>query len=70
MTGLTVGGETDALHKAAFGIRFVTIIAIEFLAVDRGNVAREMALMIEAQHVGITQIGGIDLKLRMTIPER
>src|ERR1700736_4899693 len=70
MTRLTVGDETDALHKAAFGIRFVTIIAIEFLAVDRGNVAGEMALMIEAQDVRVAWLRRIDLKLWMVFPER
>ena len=70
MTRLTIRGETDSLHESAFSVEFVAIIAIELLAIYERNVVREMPLMIEAENVGVARFGGIDLKLRVSIPER
>src|SRR6266550_6754266 len=70
MTRLTIGGKTDPLVKAAVGLEFVAIIAIEFLSVHRWDVGSEMALMIKAKHVGIARVDPFQLKFRMRFPKR
>ena len=69
MTRLTIGGEIDELVKAAVGLRFMAVIAFQSLAVHRRNVGREMALMVEAEHIGIARIYSLELKFGMPIPE-
>src|SRR6266581_3016521 len=62
MTGLEVGREGDALIIAPIGVRFVTVIAVEFPAVHKWDVRRKMPLMIEAEHIGVANLLTIELK--------
>src|SRR5438552_18837216 len=65
MTRLAIRREIDPLIKAVLGIGFVAVIAIELLAVHLRNIAREMALMIEPEYVGIARFLAHELKFRM-----
>ena len=71
MAGLAVRRETDPLIETAVGIRLMTVVAIELPAFLHGwNVRREMALMIETEHIGIARLLAHELKLRMVVGER
>ena len=70
MTRLAIRREIDALHEPAVRGRFVTIIAVEFLPVERRNVGREMPLMIEAQHIRIARVHPFQLEIGMIFPKR
>src|SRR5436305_4465542 len=69
MTRLAIRGEADPLIEPAGRLGFVAIIAIELLAVHRRNVVRKMALMIEAQNVGIARLVADELEFRMRVGE-
>ena len=47
----------------------MAIVTIEFLSVHRRNIGREVALMIEAQHVRIAGVPAFQLKFRMPFPK-
>src|SRR5438552_16171357 len=70
MTRLAIGTETDALIKAAVRLELVAMIAIELLSIHRRNVGSEMALVIEAQHIGIARADAFQLKVGMRFPRR
>jgi len=53
VAGLAICREIDAFVKAACRIGFVTVIAVEFLALHRWNIRREVTLMIKTNYVGI-----------------
>src|SRR5205085_915936 len=65
MTCLAIRREIDPLIKAVLGIGLVAVIAIELLAVHLRNIAREMALMVEPERVGIARLLAHELKFRM-----
>ena len=66
MARLTIRGETDSLIKVAVRLELMTVIAIELLSVHRRDVGSEVALMIEAQHVGIARADAFQLKFGMS----
>src|SRR5437868_6757576 len=65
MAGLAIRGETDSLIETPLGIRLMTVVAVKFLSFHRRNVRREMALMVETDHVGIAYFLAHELKFRM-----
>src|SRR5437870_11796559 len=65
MACLTIRRETDSLIETALGIGLMTVITVKFLAFHWRNVRREMALMIETDHVGITRFFPHQLKFWM-----
>ena len=65
VASLAVRGEADPLVEPAVRLRFVAVIAIELLAVHWRNIRREMALVIEAEHVGVARSFAHELELRM-----
>ena len=70
MAGLAVRLEGDPLIETALGIGLVTVVAVELPALFHGrNVRREMALMIEAEHIGIARLFAHELELRMIAGE-
>ena len=69
MACLAVRREGDALVITAFGVGFVTVVAVKFPAVHKWNVRRKMPLMIEAEHIGIANLLTLELKFRMPIPK-
>src|SRR5438045_8821232 len=70
MTRLAIRRKIDPLIKAAVGIGLVAVIAIELLAAHLRNIAREMALMIETEYIGIARLLAQELKFRMLAVER
>ena len=70
MAGLAVRLEVDPLIETALGIGLMTVVAVELPALFHGwNVRRIMALMIEAEHIGIARLLAHELKLRMIAGE-
>ena len=69
VAGLAVRGEIYSLIESAARIRFVAVIAIELLPVHRRNVRREMALVIEPEHIGIARLLAHELEFRMLAVE-
>jgi len=70
VTRLAVSGKSDPLIKAAVRLELVAIIAIEFLSIDRRDVTSEVALVIEAKHIGIARADALQLKFGMRFPKR
>ena len=69
MTRLAMGGEANRPDEAAFGIRLMAIGTVELLSIDGWNVWREMALMIEPEHIRVVHTFTLELELGMTVPE-
>jgi hypothetical protein len=65
VAGLAIRREADAFVETTARLRFVAVIAIELLPIHRRNIRREMALVIEPQHVGIARFFAHELKFRM-----
>src|SRR5689334_17008671 len=70
MTALTMLSKGDGLIETTLGIGLMTIVTLQFLAVERWNVGREMAFVIELQDVRVGRLIALKLELRMAVRER
>src|SRR5207249_2304309 len=69
VTRLTIVRKSNPLHETTIGLGLMAIVAIEFLSVHWRNVGGEVALMIETEHVGVSRVLALQLKLRMRFRE-
>ena len=69
VTRLAIRSETDPLIEPASWFLFVAVIAIELLPVHWRDIVGKMALVIEAQDVGVARFLADELEFRVRIGE-